>query len=378
MGLLWIILGLFALAALLVHVVTCAVVAVRFRKRPAPPVAAPLPLSILRPVCGDDPLMEETLETSFAGLRAPSEVIFCLASASDPALPTVRRVVARHADVARVLIGETQISGNPKLNNLHKGWHAATQDHVVMIDSNVLLPQDYLQILSATWQAGGAQVGLVTSPPVAIRAPDFGARLEAACLNTYQDRWQLAADSFGMGYAQGKVLMWRKDFLDARGGLAALSHNLAEDVASTKVVRSAGLRVRVLAQPFAQPLGPRSFAAVWQRQVRWAKVRRDGFAALYGAELLSMALVPFLALLALVLGGQAPLVLAVLFILVWYGSEWALAAVAGWPCGPKDRVAWVARDLLLPAIWGAGYAGRSFEWRGNAMGAGPQRAKDLS
>ena len=42
------------------------------------------------------------------------------------------------------------------------------------------------------------------------------AEVEAGFLNTYQARWQLAADSAGFGFAQGKSMLWRRDLLDAQ------------------------------------------------------------------------------------------------------------------------------------------------------------------
>ena len=72
------------------------------------------------------------------------EVIFCAAREDDPAVGIVRRVIDEHPGVdARLLIGDERVSGNPKLNNLVKGWAAARHPWIVMIDSNVLLPRGY-------------------------------------------------------------------------------------------------------------------------------------------------------------------------------------------------------------------------------------------
>ena len=48
-------------------------------------------------------------------------------SARDPTCPLVARLIAEHPAVpARLLIGDERISANPKLNNVLKGWRAAT------------------------------------------------------------------------------------------------------------------------------------------------------------------------------------------------------------------------------------------------------------
>ena len=82
------------------------------------------------------------------------EIIFCAAAANDSALPLVRRLIADHPHVpARLLIGNDAISENPKLNNVCKGWSAAAYDRIVMADSNVLMPRDYIERLLAAWRA---------------------------------------------------------------------------------------------------------------------------------------------------------------------------------------------------------------------------------
>jgi len=57
-----------------------------------------------------------------------------------------------------------------------------------------------------------------------------------------------------------------------------------EDAAFTKLVRKSDLRVRVVNRPFPQPLGRRTAAEVWRRQLRWARLRRDTFRAYFVPE----------------------------------------------------------------------------------------------
>ena len=364
----------FTLLALALHLATAALSGGRYlRPRPArggsalPPADLPVaqwPLvTLLRPVCGLDAHDEETLGSSF-GLSYPRlEIIFCAALPDDPAVALVQRLIAQHPQAnARLLLGEDRITGNPKLNNLQKGWQAAQGEFVVMTDSNLLLPPDYIERLLAVCRP---DTGLVTAPPIGIRPNGLAAALECAFLNGFQARWQLAADSLGLGFAQGKTLMWRREVLERAGGLVALGRDLAEDVASTKAVRAQGLRVRLATQPFAQPIGQRSLGFVWARQLRWARVRRDGFPGLFALEILLGPWVPLLALIPLAGAGTA--VWAVPFLALWYGAELALMRAAGWPAARQDVAAMVLRDLLLAPLWANTWRSRGFEWRGTAM-----------
>ncbi len=342
-----------------------------WRKPAGGPVVLP-PVSVLRPICGIENFLEETLESTFAADYPTFELIFCAADPADPAVALVQKLMARHPAVqARVLTGDDKVSGNPKLNNLVKGWNAARYDHILMSDSNVILPPDALRRCMAEFTP---QTGLVSSPPIGIRPDGFWARVECAFLNTFQARWQMAASRLGQGYAQGKMLFWDRRVLESAGGIAVLGREMAEDVASTKTVRAQGKVVRLPAKFFEQPIGARKGFVVWSRQVRWAKVRRLGFLMLFLPELLAGAALPFVAVLALVCMG-APLWVLPAFMALWYGAEYLLAAAGDWPRTPADLAAWITRDALLPALWIAAWKGNSFEWRGNAMSA-TEVAKD--
>lgn len=336
-----------------------------WRKPAGGPAILP-PVTVLRPVCGLENFLEETLDTTFGADYQTFELIFCAADPADPAVALVQTLLARHPGVAaRILTGDDKVSGNPKLNNLVKGWNAAKYDYILMSDSNVLLPPDYLRRCMAEFTP---QTGLVSSPPIGIRPDGFWGRVECAFLNTFQARWQMASSALGNGYAQGKMLLWDARVLQAAGGIATLGAEMAEDVASTKTVRAQGKVVRLPGRFFQQPIGARQYSAVWSRQVRWAKVRRLGFVMLFLPEVLAGAALPFASLLALVAMGT-PLWTIPAFLILWYGAEYLLATAGNWPRSASDLAAWVIRDVLLPALWVAAWQGNSFEWRGNAMTA---------
>lgn len=355
----------FAGLALAVHGATAALAAWRYLV-PVRVQATEWPfVSVIRPVCGLDRYDEETLRSTFMLDWPDYEILFCAAREEDVAVPLVRRLIAEFpARRARLLIGDDQVSGNPKLNNVVKGWRESRGEIVAMIDSNVLLPTDYLaQIMARFAPDTGPDTGLVSSPPAGVRGEGLFGALECAFLNGMQARWQLAADQLGLGFAQGKNLVWRREVLERAGGPEALGRDLAEDVASTKAVRAQGLRVRLARRAFVQPIGDRRFRAVWDRQLRWSRVRRAGFPGLFLAEVLVGPVPPVLALACAAPGWIVP------FLGLWYGVEWLLCRVAGWPSGWRDLAAMGLRDLLLQPLWAATWLRKGFEWRGTAMDA---------
>ena len=309
--------------------------------------------------------IEDTLRSAFHLDYPRYEIVFCAANAHDAAVPLVRELIAAHPHVAaRLLIGNETISDNPKLNNVCKGWRAAAYDWIVMADSNVLMPRDYIERLLAAWRA---DTGVVSSPPAGGRPRGFWAELECAFLNTYQLRWQYTSAAIGLGFAQGKSMLYRRSQIEQAGGIRLLAAEAAEDAATTKVVRDLGLRVRLVDAPFEQPLGYRSAGEVWARQLRWAQLRQASFRQYYALEILSGSLGPLTAAAYVVAALGLPLGSVVALAAIWYGAEAALARAAGWHLSLKSPAAWMLRDALLPLLWIGGWLGRGFVWRGNEM-----------
>ena len=324
------------------------------------------PITIVRPISGADPFLAETLGTTFAVAGDGVQIIFCAARANDPAVETARRLIAAHPGRdAVLLIGDDRISRNPKLNNCVKGWAAARNDLVVFVDSNVLLPSDYLRRMVAAWDD---RAGLVTAPPIGGRPESFFANVECAFLNTHQARWQIFADQLGIGFAQGKNLMMRKSIMEPLGGMAALAQEPAEDAAATKIVRDAGLKVRLTDTPFPQPLGRRTMAEMWSRQVRWARLRRATFPLLYLPEILCGAAVPVVTGMAAAwLQGFDGWTVGAVLLSAWVGCELLLAKIIGWHLSWSQPLAIVARDVLLPFVWVRGFARGGIEWQGHEI-----------
>jgi ceramide glucosyltransferase len=349
------------------HLASVIVAIVRCRPaRPLAPSADAPPVTIVRPVCGVDNFVEDTLASNFTLDYPHYQIVFCVAQPRDPVVPLVQRLIAAHPHIpARLLVGDDRVNGNPKLNNCVKGWNAAAHDWIVIADSNVLMPPDYIQRLLAAWGPG---CGLICAPPIGARPANAWAALECAFLNTYQARWQYFSDTIGNGFAQGKTMLWRRQDLEAAGGIRALGAELAEDAAATKVVRALGLEVHLVDAPFAQPLGHRRFGEVWRRQTRWARLRHASFPRLFYPEILSGALLPSLALaLVAALAGWPIVESFAAFVALWYGAEVALALAAGWDRPALYAIHGALRDLLLPVVWLCGLMGTEFVWRGNAM-----------
>jgi ceramide glucosyltransferase len=126
------------------------------------------------------------------------------------------------------------------------------------------------------------------------------------------------------------------------------------------------LKVHLADRPFPQPLGPRRLRQVWDRQARWARLRRMTFPRLFALEILTSGLIPMVCAAVLADAFETSPAVAVLATAgLWYAAEMALAFASGWRLSWKTPAALLARDVLLPVIWLQAWFIDSFDWRGN-------------
>ncbi len=367
--------------ALMLHFATALVTARRVRGASASrihgdPQRWP-PVSLIIPVAGLEQSEIETALSAF-GIRYPNfELLFCALDDDEPRLASLRQRIAASPEVkAKLLLGRACVSAHPKLDNMEKGWTAAHAEMIAIVDGNVAVPPDLVDRLLAVWDGS---TGLSCSPPIGVNPSGLWAEVECAFLNTLQARWQLSADCLGAGFAHGKAMLLHRDLLVERGGLRGLSIEVADDSALTKIVRAAGLKVRLVDRPFEQPLGRRNMAQVWSRQLRWAQFRRQSFPFVFVCEWLTTLATPLLAGLGLAsLVGWSIGWTLLSIAAAWYGVEAALALAVGWPWSPISFVACVIRDGMALAIWPIALAKSRYLWRGNFIDMSNQRCGSAS
>ena len=362
----WAVLGVY----LLVHVTSSIAFVVRLRKREptATPPGTPL-VSLIRPLRGLENHLEAALRSSFTLTYRNLEVLFCVEEEDDPAVPLVRRLIAEHPAVnARLLIGIDRTGGNPKVDNLAKGWRASTGAWIIFSDSNVLLEPNFVEALFGMWKPG---VGLVSTPVVIRGLENFPAELEAAFVNNFVTFFLLLGDSLGLCFAFGKTLMWPREVLARGGGIATLTSEAADEISASKTVRyRLHMQQRHRQRPVSQRIGRRDLATVWRRVVRWHRLFRSGYPSLAVAELLTWSLPALIVAFAMTIGGLMPAWGLVAFLVVWYGIEVLRTVAARLPFSPTMPIAWFIRDVfLVPVSWLLAWTGSSIEWRGATISA---------
>ncbi len=337
------------------------------RRRDKPPAARP-PVTILKPLHGDEPLLEAAL-ASLCQLDYPAfQVVLGVQDPADPAIAVARRLQARFPERdIELVVDPTGHGPNRKVGNLINMLRAARHDVLVIADSDVHVAPGYLDQLVATLAQPG--IGLATTLYTGLPANrSLAARLGAMQISHTLLPGVLIARVLGRRDCLGATMALRRETLAQIGGLRAMVGHLADDNVLGRLVRETGLGVGLANAVPATTVPETTFRALWKHELRWARTIRAlepvGF-------ILSALQYPlFWAELAVVLSAGAPLFLAMLAL------TWAVRGVA---THGIDRALGLAirtplwllplRDPLFMAVMVVSFLGGRVEWRGHPLHA---------
>jgi ceramide glucosyltransferase len=367
--------SLFFLGGLLLSVVSYAVAAAalavaRRRARGESLDGFAPPVSILKPLAGLDDALEENLETFYLLDYPQYEIIFSFARRTDPAFPVARKVADRHPTIPSIfVIDAREAGGNAKVNRLAAAARRARYRLLLLSDGNVRVRPDFMRRAVSWFRDGG--VGLVSHIFRAVGARSLGSRLESLHLNGALQAGTAALDRLlGTPCVVGKSILLAREALDAMGGFDALRDYLAEDYLLGKKIRQAGYRVVLSSDEIETTEFDKTVSAVWDRQRRWAILRKRLGGLSYAGELFTSPL-PW-AIAAVLARGEASFVVpaAVLLYLTRIAAEAISASDSGRPLRFSEAVLLPARDAGVAALFWAGLWGRQTRWRGRPLWVG--------
>ncbi|WP_207539087.1 bacteriohopanetetrol glucosamine biosynthesis glycosyltransferase HpnI [Sabulicella rubraurantiaca] len=328
------------------------------------PTSPALPASVLKPLHGAEPGLEEGLRASFGQRHeAPFEVLMAVADPADPARPVAEAAIAAGPAPGRLLAGGAVLGSNRKVSQLVHLEAAASHPILVAADADMLCPPEWLTAVSAP--LADPSVGLVTCLYRGEARRDTAwARLAALGID-----WHFlpnAALGEALGKAQGcygATVALRQETLERLGGFRDFLDLLADDHALGAAVRRLGLRVVVSPVLPGHAMTETSLAELWRHELRWARTVRllnpAGYAGLLFTHplpwaLLALALAPG-ALMAGVLGAALG---ARLFLAT--GVDRAL----GRRLCIRRLTTLPIRDLLSAAIWATAWGTGRVDWQG--------------
>jgi len=357
------------------------------RRRPA---QAPLPgCSVLKPLKGCDSQTRACLRAWLSqAYPGPVQILFGVASADDPVCALVRDLIAQFPQAgARLVVCDKDLGVNNKVSTLRQLQPLVLHPLVVISDADVEIPADFLSNLAPLFDDAG--VGLVScfyrlTPPA-----NLAMRWETIAINS--DFWSsvLQAQSFRkVDFALGAVMALPQAQLQALGGFAVLADYLADDYHLGQLVAQSGKRI-VFSTVVVDCHEPtRTWAQVWDHQVRWARTIRACQPLLFFFSILDNATMwPLLWLFTttdatLSFGetinwsgtsvqildkSQVSPIFGALFIFFAFRIATALYQEKRLT-GSSAHFAWFwmvpVKDLLNVAVWAAAFMGNHIEWHG--------------
>ncbi len=340
----------------------------RFRAR-APAQAATLPsITILKPLHGNEPLLEEALASCCAQDYPNFQIVFGLQNPRDPALAVLRRLRRRFPTVAMdVVVDRTAHGVNRKVGNLINMLPSARHDVLVIADSDMHVAPDYLRQLVATLARPG--VGLVTTLYAGRPASEtLTGRLGAAQINHAFLPGALLARAMGRQDCLGATMALHRDTLEQVGGLRALANHLADDAVLGRLVRALGLEVALADTVPATTVPETQMPVLFEHELRWARTVKSLVPGEFALSIVQYPL--FWAALTVGVSGGA--------LWAWWllACAWVVRAVVAHAIDRDLSIAssltiWCLpfRDLLSVTVVLASYRTRRVAWRGQVLKA---------
>jgi len=326
-------------------------------------------LSVLKPLKGTDPGMYEAFRSHCLQNYPNYEIIFGVSDPADPAIEVIAQLKSEFPKRDIRLAICTEILGtNVKVSNLVHMLREARHELVVVNDSDILVPPDYLARVASALSK--PEVGLMTCLYRGKAANTVGSRLEALGIGTDFSAGVLVAQELegGLRFGLGATLALRKRDLKSVGGFESMLEYLADDYQVGAKLAEQDLRVElsdVIVDTFLPPYSLREYL---HHQLRWGRTIRESRPWGYFGLVTTFGFA--WALLAVVVGQGAR------WSWMFLGLSFAVRMSMAFAVGVRalrdpDLVPWLwlipLRDLLAVLIWVGSLFGNKVRWRGEAF-----------
>jgi ceramide glucosyltransferase len=337
------------------------------------PVSDLPPVSIFKPLKGIDPEIWESFcshcEQDYP--QSHIQLIFGVSDPRDPAIEVVRKLQAKYPNLPiELIVCDRVLGANIKVSNLVQMLPAARHEILLVNDSDIRVPADYLRRVIPP--LNDRSVGLVTCLYRGVAAPTLGSRLEAVGIGTDFMPGVLSARFLekGLRFGLGSTLAFRRRDLEAIGGFEPLLDYLADDYELGRriALTLTGKKVELSTATVATFLPAYSLRQFFQHQLRWSRTIRDARRWGYAGLLFTFGL-PWALVTLLTARGAA-----------WAWGLFALTFAARLATGVgtavlvlrdeqviRNIVLLPLRDLIAPLVWAASFTGNRIHWRGEVF-----------
>ncbi|MGC1303572.1 MAG: bacteriohopanetetrol glucosamine biosynthesis glycosyltransferase HpnI, partial [Caulobacteraceae bacterium] len=268
--------AMFAFASLgVVYTVVTGLAVDWFLSRPTPSATEFPPVTILKPLHGDEPGLRACLEGFCTqDYPGPVQIIFGVRDSFDPAIRIVRDLARDHPGLDIELVIDDRLYGtNLKISNLINMDRQVKHPIVVLADSDVSVSRDYLRCLVGA--LADPQIGFATCAFVGVPTGNLWSRLSAMAINHHF----LPSVAFGirLGWAKpcfGPTVAFRKAVFAEAGGFARFADHLADDFEIGRAIRELGYGFAVPPLLIGHGCPERNGRSVVSHELRWARTIR--------------------------------------------------------------------------------------------------------
>ena len=338
--------------------------------------AGPRPVSVLKPLCGNEPGLYDNLRSFCAQSHPSFQLLFGVREPDDDAIAVVRRLQAEFPTVDIELVIDPQVHGaNLKVSNLRNMLPHARYEWLVLADSDIGVSSDYLSRVTAPLADPG--VGVVTCLYRGVPRSGLWSRFGALFIDDWFAPSVQVSHAFGSTrFSFGSTIALRRDSLLAAGGFEALNDILADDFWLGEFTRLQGLRTVLSNVVVTTDVTDSSLSALWAHELRWMRTIRAAEPAGFALTFVTFTF-PVLALGLALARTELCLALAVTgatarLVLHYLQRQWKLE-----PTPAYEVLLIPLRDSLLFAQWAASHTGSRVRWRNQILDATVERARPL-
>jgi ceramide glucosyltransferase len=324
-------------------------------------------VSLLKPMHGLEPQLEENFESFFLVDYPRYEVIFACDHEDDPAIAVANRVRARHPQIPAQIV----VNGEPPWPNrqdfaLYSAAQAAKSDILVTSDSDVIVTRNYLREVVPPML--DSKNGALTCVYRGLATGGFWSLMDAIGMSVEMTAGVLVANLLeGMKFALSPTLVLNRQAHESMGGYTATGYYFSHDFIIGNRIAKNGYNVVLSRHAIAHVVPHMGFKKMWQHLVRWAAgTRRSRPLGHLGTGLIFSVPYGILALIAGCLLGY-PGIGAVVF--AWsIVNRMIESLLVGWgithdpPCLYRPWL-YPIRDLIGFAVWVASYTSTQLAWR---------------
>ena len=335
--------------------------------------AAQVPsITVLKPICGDEPRLREAL-LSFCTQDFPAalQIIFGVRSPTDSALPIARELKAQHPHLDIEIVVDPRVYGpNFKASNVINMMRLAKHDVIVVSDSDIIVGPDSLRQIAARFAASDVSIVSCLYRGAPVDAENWVSQLGSLYIDAYYlPAAAVDGVTFGVTNCYSPLLALRREFVAAGlDNFRALANTIGDDAHIGRIAMAQGRKIELAPFVVLTTIPETRLEQLLRHELRWQRTTRAlrpvGHVAMIFTHALPIALLTVLlhpgAATALLFGSIAAL-RALLLATVEARLGRASTARAPTP--------WflMLREFLYFGVWVWSFANRNILYRGRKL-----------